>query len=167
MSPSCSRIRQRILLFWNREVRQPTCKGLYFSYENQQHQKSKHLAERRRGVAEAMETPRRNPLDRRGRTHSASRGLDQTYPFFAHPDYHYLTGIDAPGGVLAFDPRQRFGAFGSLRSPGDRRRKMWEGRTQPGWHSTSTIGALAGARRGVRLSTWAHRCAGCDLMKAT
>src|SRR5207248_11163066 len=76
-------------------------------------------------------------------------GTDQTYPFYAHPEYCYLTGIDSPGGVLAFDPRQRSSKRWVSFVPGvTEAEKMWEGRTQLAGTSLPRLEPWLGARRG-------------------
>ena len=77
---------------------------------------SKHLIERRRRVAEAIGLRDEILLIGAGEPIPFPEGSDQTYPFFAHPEYYYLTGIDVPGGVLAFDPHSIHGNV--LRSVG-------------------------------------------------
>jgi len=58
-------------------------------------------------------------------------GSDQTYPFRAHSEYYYLTGIDRPGGVLAFDPRQPSSkGWVSFVPDVTEAEKMWEGLSQ-------------------------------------
>ena len=63
-------------------------------------------------------------------------GSDQTYPFRSHAEYHYLTGQECAGGVLAFDPRESpvagWKSFVPAVTEGER---VWEGRQQaPGTH---------------------------------
>lgn len=38
-------------------------------------------------------------------------GLDQTYPFRPHPEYYWLTGLNRPGGVLAYSPQDGWTHF--------------------------------------------------------
>ena len=76
-------------------------------------------------------------------------GSDQTYPFRAHSEYYYLTGIDSPGGVLAFDPRQRSSnAWVSFVADVTEAEKMWEGRTEGVGTPVSRLEAWLGRRRG-------------------
>jgi Xaa-Pro aminopeptidase len=92
---------------------------------------SKHLAERRRRVADAIGLRDEILLIGAGEPIPLPEGTDQTYPFYAHPEYYYLTGIDSPGGVLAFDPRQRSSKrWVSFVPEVTETEKMWEGRTQ-------------------------------------
>src|ERR1043166_4912385 len=91
----------------------------------------KHLAERRRRVAEAIGLRDEILLIGAGEPVPLPGGSDQTYPFCAHPEYYCLTGIDSPGGVLAFDPRQRSSKRWVSFVPNVTvAEKMWEGRTQ-------------------------------------
>ncbi|HEY4300865.1 MAG TPA: aminopeptidase P N-terminal domain-containing protein [Candidatus Didemnitutus sp.] len=61
---------------------------------------------------------------------------DQMLPFIAHQEYYYLTGLgDAPGGVLAFDPRDRKakaagGGWVSFVPEVTEAERIWEGREQ-------------------------------------
>lgn len=77
-------------------------------------------------------------------------GSDQTYPFRSHAEYFYLTGQECPGGVVAFDPRDRAGADGGWKSfvaavtEGER---VWEGRTQLPGHLLAELPAWLEARR--------------------
>ncbi|MBS0663685.1 MAG: aminopeptidase P N-terminal domain-containing protein [Verrucomicrobia bacterium] len=73
---------------------------------------------------------------------------DQHYPFRAHAEYYYLTELECPGGVLAFDPLQgdRDGwiSFVPEVTEGER---VWEGRTQPPGEPIAALEAWLGARR--------------------
>ncbi len=56
---------------------------------------------------------------------------DQTYPFRAHAEYVYLSGVDAAGGVVAFDPQGSAGADGGWKHfvpPVTEAERVWEGR---------------------------------------
>ena len=56
-------------------------------------------------------------------------GSDQTYPFRAHADYFYLSGLEAPGAVMAFDPRDgEDGGWVSFVPPVTEGERVWEGR---------------------------------------
>src|ERR1700758_80644 len=110
---------------------------------------SKPLAERRRRVAEALGLRDEILLIGAGEPIPLADGSDQTYPFLAHPEYHYLTGIDAPGGVLAFDPRQRSSErWVSFVPRITDAEKTWEGRMQPGGTPVPRLEPWLGARRG-------------------
>jgi len=57
---------------------------------------------------------------------------DQTYPFRAHLEYFYLTGLECPGGIVVFDPSEtpprRWISFVPTIAEDER---IWEGREQP------------------------------------
>ena len=56
---------------------------------------------------------------------------DRTYPFRAHSEYFYLTGLECPGAVVAYDPSDRSGekwhTFVPALTEGE---AVWEGRSQ-------------------------------------
>ena len=59
-------------------------------------------------------------------------GSDQTYPFRAHAEYHYLTGAGTIGGVLVYDSREGPAAgWVSFVPQVTESERYWEGRTQP------------------------------------
>ncbi len=59
-------------------------------------------------------------------------GTDQTYPFRAHADYFYLTGLECRGGVVAYDPRSGpDSGWVSFVPDVTESERIWEGRTQP------------------------------------
>ena len=53
---------------------------------------------------------------------------DQTYPFFSHAEYFYLTELDCVGGVMAYDPRD--GQWLSFVPTVTEAERVWEGSTQ-------------------------------------
>jgi Xaa-Pro aminopeptidase len=109
----------------------------------------KHLAERRRRVADAIELHDEILLIGAGEPIPLPGGSDQTYPFSAHPEYYYLTGIDSPGGVLAFDPRQRSSkGWVSFVPCVTEAETTWEGRTQLAGTPLPRLESWLGARRG-------------------
>ena len=108
----------------------------------------KHLAERRRRIAETIGLHDEILLIGAGEPIPLPEGSDQTYPFCAHPEYYYLTGIDSPGGVLAFDPRQRSSkGWVSFVPSVTEAEKMWEGRTQLAGTPLPRLEPWLGARR--------------------
>ena len=110
---------------------------------------SKHLAERRRRVAEAIGLRDEILLIGAGEPIPLPEGTDQTYPFSAHPEYYYLTGSDSPGGVLAFDPRERSSKrWISFVPDVTEAEKTWEGRAQLTGTPLPRLEAWLGARRG-------------------
>jgi len=82
------------------------------------------LEVRRRRVAEALATEDALVLIGAGQPIPKPGGLDQTYPFRAHPEYYWLTGLRRSGGVLAFDSRRGWVHF--VRPVSDEER-LWEG----------------------------------------
>ncbi len=71
---------------------------------------------------------------------------DQTYPFRAHSDYHYLTGLECPQGVVTYDPRDR--AWHSFVPEVTEAERVWEGRTQPPGELLHELAPWLGARTG-------------------
>lgn len=59
-------------------------------------------------------------------------GQDQTYDFRVHPDYRWLTGCDAPAGVLAYDAEGEGGSsvghWVDFRAEVTEAERVWEGR---------------------------------------
>lgn len=53
---------------------------------------------------------------------------DQTYPFFSHAEYYYLTGLECSDGVVAYDPRD--GEWLSFVPTVTEAQRVWEGSTQ-------------------------------------
>ena len=77
----------------------------------------RNVAARRARVADALHLIDEILVVGAGEPVPLPEGTDQTYPFRAHPEYFYLTGVDSPGGVIAFDPkivRANAGYFSSL-----------------------------------------------------
>jgi Xaa-Pro aminopeptidase len=71
---------------------------------------------------------------------------DQTYPFRAHSDYFYLTGLECPHGVVAHDPHD--GAWHSFVPGVTEAERVWEGRTQPPGEPLSNFAPWLAARTG-------------------
>ncbi len=88
---------------------------------------------------------------------------DALLPFIAHQEYYYLTGLaDAPGGIVAYDPRDRAGGH-AARSPGEggwvsfvpevtEAERVWEGREQLPGERLGRFGAWLEARAGRRVA---------------
>lgn len=56
---------------------------------------------------------------------------DQTYPFRAHAEYYYLTALECPGGIVAFDPAANHGGQWRSFVPSlTENERIWEGRKQ-------------------------------------
>ena len=85
-----------------------------------------YLLARRQRVAPALELREELLLVYAGQPIPLPEDSDQTYPFSAHADYYYLTGLDCPGGVLAYDPQEdAWVSFVPEITEGER---VWEGR---------------------------------------
>ena len=82
------------------------------------------LEKRRRHVAEALGNQSPTVLIGAGEPISIPGGLDQTYPFTAHPEYYWLTGSQRSGGVLAYSQQEGWAHFVRPVTPAER---LWEG----------------------------------------
>jgi len=108
----------------------------------------KDYAQRRARIAKASRLRDEILLIGAGEPVPLPEDSDQTYPFRAHSEYYYLTGIDSPGGVLAFDPRQHSGtAWTSFVPEVTEAEKIWEGRIEASGTSLSRLEAWLGSRR--------------------
>lgn len=107
------------------------------------------LAARRLRVAEALELQHELLLVGAGAPVPLPEGTDQTYPFRAHADYFYLTGLECPHGVVAFDPREpRERAWRSFVPTVTEDERVWEGRTQPPGEPLPSLADWLAARTG-------------------
>src|SRR5438876_66132 len=68
---------------------------------------SRCIAERRARVAGALELFDEIRVVGAGEPEPLPEATDQTYPSRAHSEYSCLTGVDSPGGVIAFHPKYR------------------------------------------------------------
>ena len=82
------------------------------------------LEGRRRRAAEAFGSRVPTVLIGAGEPIPKPGGLDQTYPFTAHPEYYWLTGSQRSGGVLAFNQQEGWTHF--VR-PVTQTERLWEG----------------------------------------
>ena len=74
---------------------------------------------------------------------------DILLPFIAHQEYYYLTGFaDAPGGVIAFDPKAGWTSFVPEVTEAER---VWEGREQLPGELLGKLPAWLAARKGRRV----------------
>jgi Xaa-Pro aminopeptidase len=109
----------------------------------------KHLAQRRARIAKAIGLCDEIVLIGAGEPIPLPEGSDQAYPFRAHSEYYYLTGINSPGGVLAFDPRQRSSNnWISFVPDVTEAEKIWEGKTETIATPLPHLEAWLGSRRG-------------------
>jgi Xaa-Pro aminopeptidase len=104
------------------------------------------LIERRARVAKALPLDDALLLVGAGEPVPLPEGTDKTYPFRAHAEYYYLAGLECPGGVVAFDPRD--GEWVSFVPDISEAERVWEGRTQPAGESIATLEPWLTARRG-------------------
>jgi len=76
-------------------------------------------------------------------------GTDQVYPFRAHTEYFYLTGLECAGGVVAFDPKQgpRDGWVSFVPEVTEKER-IWEGKADWPGEPISLLEPWLGTRRG-------------------
>jgi Xaa-Pro aminopeptidase len=72
---------------------------------------------------------------------------DRVYPFQAHSEYYYLTDVNRPGGVLAFDPRAGWLHFAAQITDNDR---LWSGAPlgEPDGLTTAALGDWIASRAG-------------------
>ena len=112
------------------------------------------LADRRARVAEALHLDHAILLVGAGERVRLPERSDQTYPFRAHADYYYLAGLDAPGGVVAFDPKDgNRDGWVSFVPDVTEAEKIWEGREQPPGRSVAGLEAWLSQRRGRPVAT--------------
>jgi len=91
-------------------------------------------------------------------------GLDQTYPFIAHPEYYWLTGSRRPDAVIAYDSESGWTHFVTPVSAAER---LWEGdAVAPEGRGLDELPAWLEARPGRRkalLGQWAQNDAPNDV----
>src|SRR5205085_2239226 len=109
----------------------------------------RNIAERRGRIADALQLIDEILVVGAGERVPLPEGIDQPYPFRAHPEYFYLTGVDSPGGVIAFDPKDRSRERWVFFVPDvTEAERTWEGRTQQTGRSLSALEPWLMARRG-------------------
>lgn len=108
------------------------------------------LTARRARVAKALELTDEVLLVGAGEPIPLPENTDQTYPFRAHSEYHYLSGsIDAPGGVLAFDPKRGpVKGWSSFVPDVTEAERIWEAREQDPGDALARLEPYLTARRG-------------------
>jgi len=120
-----------------------------------------HVAKRRARVANALRLTDEVLLVGAGEPVPLPENTDQTYPFRAHTEYFYLTGIDSPNGVLAFDPKDRLRKrWVSFVADVNEVERTWEGRTQQAGKSLAALEGWLTARRGRPLVNLGERLRG-------
>jgi Xaa-Pro aminopeptidase len=119
------------------------------------------LAKRRARVANALQLTDEILLVGAGEPVPLPENTDQTYPFRSHTEYFYLTGMDSPGGVIAFDPQDRPGKrWVSFVPDVTEAERTWEGRTQEVGKSLTALEGWLTARRGRPLVNLGERLRG-------
>jgi Xaa-Pro aminopeptidase len=102
--------------------------------------------DRRLRAAKALNLSNEIVLIAAGESIGIPGGLDQTYPFRAHPEYFWLTGLECPGGVLALDTATaEWTHFAPTVSELE---KVWDGREQAPGLPLTELAAYLAARRG-------------------
>ena len=111
---------------------------------------SPHLSSRRARVAEELQLgDEQLLLVGAGEPIPLPEGTDQVYPFRAHSEYFYLTGLECNGGVVAFDPKQgpRHGWVSFVPEVTEKER-IWEGKTDWPGEPIAQLEPWLGTRRG-------------------
>ncbi len=104
-------------------------------------------AARRERIARALHLTDEILLAGAGRPPPKPELSDQLLPFLAHQEYYYLTGIaDAPGAVIAYDPRA--GGWTSFVPGVTELERIWEGRAQLPGERLERLPAWLAARAG-------------------
>ena len=107
------------------------------------------LEERRLRAAKAFGRQAPTVLIGAGEPIPIPGGLDQTYPFKAHPEYYWLTGSQRSGGVLAYNEQEGWTHFVRPVTPSER---LWEG--NPDAPEGEDVAGL---------SEWLERCASAEI----
>ncbi len=107
---------------------------------------TKTIDERRAKLAAALGSNNDVVLIAAGESIGIPGGLDQVFPFRPHPEHYWLTGVECPGAVLAFDSQDRsWTHFVPIVSELE---KVWEGREQTEGVPLAELPAWIAARRG-------------------
>lgn len=108
-----------------------------------------HLEQRRRRYAASLDPADTLILIAAGDFLHVPGGLDQTYPFRAHPDYYALAEQECPGAVLAYDPADDPAhAWAHFAPPVTPAQRIWEGDVTWQGAPISELAAWLAARRG-------------------
>ncbi|MBP6506357.1 MAG: aminopeptidase P family protein [Opitutaceae bacterium] len=104
------------------------------------------LAKRRARVAAALPLGDAVLVVGAGAPVPLPENTDQIYPFRAHTEYYYLTALECPHGVVAYDPHD--GAWHSFVPTVTEAERVWEGREQPPGTSLAGLAPWLAARHG-------------------
>ena len=75
-------------------------------------------------------------------------GSDQTYPYRAHAEYVFAAGSECPGGVVAYDPRERAAGWRSFVPPLTEAERVWCGSQPREGEDVAGFAAWLDARKG-------------------
>ena len=107
------------------------------------------FAARRARVARAFELTSEILLVGAGEPVPLPEDTDQNYPYRAHSEYFYLTGLECPGGVVAFDPKKGpEKGWTSFVPDVTEAERVWEAREQLPGESIARLEPWLNARRG-------------------
>ncbi len=109
-------------------------------------------AERRERLATALYLTDEILLISAGMPVPLPENSDQTYPYRAHAEFFYVTGMECPGAIVAFDPRDGPQAGWRLFTPEvTEDERIWEGRETPPVEPLAALSAWLSARRALPL----------------
>lgn len=107
------------------------------------------LAERRERLAAALGLADGILLVGAGAPVALPENTDQTYPFRAHSEFFYLAGLECPGAIVAYDPRDGPGDGWRLFVPEvTEAERVWEAREQAAGDPLLALEAWITIRRG-------------------
>jgi Xaa-Pro aminopeptidase len=106
------------------------------------------LANRRERLAAALRLSDEILLIGAGLPVALPENTDQTYPFRAHSEFFYVTGMECPGAVVAFDPHEGPRAGWRLFVPEvTEAERVWEAREQTAGEPLAALPAWITTRR--------------------
>ncbi len=79
-------------------------------------------------------------------------GSDQTYPYRAHAEYVFAAGLECPGGVVAYDPREGAAGWRSFVPPVTEAERVWCGAHPREGEDVAGLAAWLGARKGRKIA---------------
>ena len=107
------------------------------------------LLARRERLAKALELTDEVLLVGAGEPVPLPENTDQTYPFRGHTEYVYLSGLDTPGAVVAYDPKRGpVKGWTSFVPDITEAERIWEARAQSPGETLARLEPYLTARRG-------------------